>query len=281
MTNKDDRAERIEIFEDTVKMFREKALSEQISATVKATVVYGEGNCPKVKKRGFDMSVTVTEERSLECAARFHRDYPEKRIGVLNFASATNPGGGVTKGSSAQEESLCRCSTLYPCIDTERLYTEFYQPHRKKKDLRYSDRCIYTPGITVIKSDTNRPERLPEGSRFTVDVLTCAAPNLREKPYNRMNPGSAEPITISEDELFRLHIKRAEHLLTVAAANGIDVMILGAFGCGAFRNDPRVVARAYKNAVTEFDGYFSDICFAVYCPPGHTENYDVFSEILP
>ena len=77
-------------------------------------------------------------------------------------------------------------------------------------------------------------------------------------------------------ELFGYHVKRAIHLLTCAAAKGADILVLGAFGCGAFQNDPEVVARAYKTALQEFPKVFSRIEFAVYCPPGGSENYDAF-----
>lgn len=280
MINNDARTKRIEIFEDTMKMCKSERLANSIKKSIEAAVVYDEKNYPTAENKGFDTMVSVTAERSLECAARLRQKYSEAKLGVHNFASATNPGGGVTNGSSAQEEALCRCSTLYPCLKANRLYGEFYQMHRNKKDLRYTDCCIYTPNVTVIKSDTNFPEPLAEENWFNVDIFTCAAPNLREKPYNSMNPGSAEPIKVSKDELFRIHKKRAEHLLTAAAANGTEVLILGAFGCGAFRNDPHIVAKAYKEVLTEFKGYFREICFAVYCPPNDTGNYEAFKKII-
>lgn len=280
MINNDLRMKRIEIFEDTMKMCETEKLASSIKQAIKDTVVYDEKNYPAAENKGFDTVISVTGERSLECAARFRQKYSAEKIGVHNFASATNPGGGVTKGSSAQEEALCRCSTLYPCLKINRLYGEFYQMHRNKKDLRYTDCCIYTPNVTVFKSDTAFPEPLNEEHWFNVDVLTCAAPNLREKPYNSMNPGSAERIKISDNELFQIHKKRAEHLLTIAAANGIEILILGAFGCGAFKNDPRIVAKAYNEVLSEFNGYFKEICFAVYCPPNDSGNYDIFKKII-
>ena len=67
---------------------------------------------------------------------------------------------------------------------------------------------------------------------------------------------------------------------SVAAAKGADVLVLGAFGCGAFQNNPEVVARAYKVAIQEFPKVFKKIEFAVFCPPGGSKNYDVFSKVL-
>lgn len=280
MLKNDARTRRVNIFEDTMHICKDEKLAKSIRKTIEDTIIYDEKNYPSVENRGFDTIVSVTRERSLECAQNFHQKYLERKIGVHNFASATNPGGGVVNGSSAQEEAICRCSTLYPCLNTERNLSEFYQMHRKKKDLRYTDYCIYTPNITVIKSDTAYPELLPESQWFHVDMLTCAAPNLREKPYNAMNPGCVNPVKVSDEELLQIHKKRAKHLLTIAAANGIEILILGAFGCGAFRNDPSIVARAYNEVISEFKGCFREICFAVYCNPNDLKNYDIFKRVV-
>lgn len=69
-------------------------------------------------------------------------------------------------------------------------------------------------------------------------------------------------------------------MLTIAAAHGVDILVLGAFGCGAFQNEPEAVANAYREILPEFEGYFSQIVFAVYCAPWDSRNYDVFLQIL-
>ena len=73
---------------------------------------------------------------------------------------------------------------------------------------------------------------------------------------------------------------RAKHILHIAAANNADALILGAFGCGAFANDPNAVAKACKDALQDYRQYFSLVEFAVYCRPGETENYDAFKRII-
>ena len=78
-----------------------------------------------------------------------------RRKKTLSFASATRPGGGVKNGSSAQEESLCRCSTLYPTIDSGRFWERYYNVNREKKDNRHTDACIYSPGVIICKTDGN------------------------------------------------------------------------------------------------------------------------------
>ena len=113
----------------------------------------------------------------------------------------------------------------------------------------------------------------------TVDVITIAAPDLRDKSNVHaplVNGGSY----MNNAELFGYHVKRAIHMLTCAAAKGADILVLGAFGCGAFQNDPEVVARAYKVAIKEFPKVFKQIEFAVYCPPGEGGNYEVFKKVL-
>lgn len=275
--------QRIKIFEDTIQQCREnETLFDAVTKSIEDTKLYMPDDYARINKTGSDKNgkITVTKERSFEASKKLHDIYPESRIGVLNFASATNPGGGVTMGSSAQEESLCRCSTLYPCLHTSRLFSDFYKMHRHKKDLCYTDTCIYTPDIIVIKSDTTMPENIPEKDWLSVDVLTCAAPNLRHEPYNRMNPGVAEPMHISDWELLAIHKKRGSHILNIAAANNIDVLVLGAFGCGAFRNNPNIVARAYKEIIPDYKKYFREIRFAVYCSHNHSGNYDTFKRIL-
>lgn len=278
----DDVERRVEIFEDTMKQCSEnKKLADSIGNTVADTKLYKPGF--KLNRSGGDpkrCSVTVTAERTFECAERLHKEYPDSRIAVHNFASATNPGGGVKSGSGAQEECLCRCSTLYSCISKKELFGKFYGMHRERKNLRYTDTCIYTPGITVFKSDTAFPVTRPESDWFKTDVITCAAPNLRKKPYNKMNPGSAIPIKVSDDELLDIHRQRGKQILGVAAANNADVLVLGAFGCGAFQNNPRIVAQAYKEILPKFKGYFKDVCFAVYCHKSDMSNYRIFKSLL-
>lgn len=119
------------------------------------------------------------------------------------------------------------------------------------------------------------PQRMEAKDWVTVDVITIAAPDLRDK---RGGFGKDINCTMNQAELYGYHVRRAIHMLTCAAAKGADILVLGAFGCGAFRNDPWVVARAYKTALQEFPRVFKKIEFAVYCPPGGSMNYEAFSK---
>ena len=146
--------------------------------------------------------------------------------------------------------------------------------------VRYTDTCIYSPGVYIIKSDTDNPQLLPEKEWITVDVITCAAPNLRERPYNAMNPGSGDAIKVSDRELLKIHKSRATQIIKSAIANKADCIVLGAFGCGAFCNDPAIVASAYKEVLKTYRDYFDEIVFAVYCSPKDNSNFDAFREAL-
>lgn len=279
----DDHNTRIEIFEDTMRLCRENTkLAEAISSSKAGTKFYAADEYLRKAAPAPERSteINVTQERSLEAAKRLSEKHMGKRIAVLNFASATNPGGGVARGSSAQEEALCRCSTLYPCLTAKELKAPFYSMHKDLHDTRYTDACIYTPGIISIKSDTAFPQAVPESEWFSVDVITCAAPNLQKEPYNSMNPGYGKPVKVTPSELLEIHKKRGSHILDIAAANGAAAVVLGAFGCGAFRNDPNIVAESYREILPSYKNFFDEIVFAVYCSQRDTANFDTFKRVL-
>lgn len=278
-----DRERLVGIFEDTLRLCKnEEELKQAIQESISGSVLYVESDNPKLSCSKYEnTTISVNKYRTLETAQYYRKKYPDARIVVMNFASATNVGGGVKKGSKAQEESICRCSTLYPVLNTESNWKKYYEYHRLRRDSRYTDRCIYSPDIVMIKSDVDFPEVMPVSKRIKVDVLTCAAPNLRANQNNFMNAGSAKPLKVSEDELYEIHLKRAEKILTVAAHHGAEIFIGGAFGCGAFQNNPYVVAESYKEAVKKFNGYFQEVVFAIYCSPKDTgRNYTAFNKIL-
>ena len=210
-------------------------------------------------------NIRVVTGRTLEIALKIAREFPGKRIAVLNFASGTNPGGGVYNGSRAQEESICRSSTLYPSISTDEMQRAFYIPHEENYTFRGWDDCIYSPGVVIFRDDSDEiPEILRPEDFVTVDVVTCAAPHLRDD-------------VITAEELFRIHVKRAENILRICAHNGVDIFIGGAFGCGAFHNDPYIVAWAWREALKVYREKFSLTVFAVYAHgDDESNNYRAF-----
>ena len=275
------RYERIEVFQDTQDWIEnDPDLAASIPLAKKNTKVFYENDYPAFDaSRTKDAIITVSGDRSYQAAMKLHKENPDAKIAVMNFANAFHAGGGVTTGASAQEECLCRTSTLYPLLDQRSLRDTFYKHHYDLKTPKASDSLIYTEGVIICKTDEDLPRRMPKEDWVTVDVITIAAPDLRDKSNIHVplvNSGSY----MNDAELFGYHVKRAIHMLTCAAAMGADILVLGAFGCGAFQNNPEVVARAYKIALQEFPKVFGQIEFAVYCPPGGSRNYDVFSKVL-
>ena len=275
----DRRQRNVEIFEDTLNQIQEsKLLSQAVDFSIENTRVYASDEYPQLENNSVNQNVIVTKSRTFEAAINLSKKYPNKRIAVLNFASSTTPGGGVKWGSSAQEEALCRCSTLYPVLSTNYVFKNFYLKNRNKYNALNTDDIVYSKDIVICKNDIDYPTRMLEKDYVKVDVLTCAAPNLREKPSNDFNVSNGDQVSISDEELYKLHLSRARHILHIAAFNKVEILILGAFGCGAFRNNPWVVAKAYKDALKEFNNNFFLVDFAIYTRPNEEENYNAFIE---
>lgn len=265
---------RIKIFEDTYHFYQQnpvlrQAVQESLAKQffVPANQVLANDQQPQYDQ---DALIVLSDKRTFQAAMQ----YPDKKVAVLNFASATNPGGGVVGGSNAQEECLCRTSTLYANLTDREMMRAFYQPHRQQlrsgqMDFTYNDDLIYTPDVVIFKSDTAFPTTLPEHHWQKVDVITCAAPNLN---YGRQ--------MISPDELAQIHENRCRKILAVAQAQNVEVVILGAFGCGAFGNPPEIVAKGMMRAIQDFSKAFQTIEFAIYCPPYDQRNQIAFQKVL-
>lgn len=275
------RNENVAVFEDTAYRCKtDPKLNASLKKSVENQQLYPEAALlPTLSLARYDSpaAIRVSGRRTFEAAAA----YRGRKTAVHNFASASNPGGGVERGASAQEECLCRCSDLYFCLNTKAMWDGFYTPHRNAHDPLHNDDIIYTPEVTVFKTDTANPEFMPEADWYSVDVVTCAAPNLRPIPGNRYNSGDGKAaVAISGTALRQLHEKRLRRILDVAVLNKNEVVILGAFGCGAFLNDPEVVAQAAKNVLPDYRHAFAVIEYAVYCSPGDERNFKAFERTL-
>ncbi|QDT89648.1 TIGR02452 family protein [Gimesia algae] len=184
---------------------------------------------------------TLANETTLEGARKLASESTEGRIGVLNFASAKNPGGGFLGGSQAQEESLARSSALYASLIL--FHSQYYETHRKLRSAFYSDRMIYSPGCPVFRDDAGS---FLEAS-YQVDFLTSAAPNAGAIQKN-------EPVHVSE--IPQVFMARMAKMLALFAAQGCQTLVLGAWGCGVFRNSPDLVARLFSEFLQSGGPYF-------------------------
>ena len=237
------------------------SLKKSIEYSIENQIVYLENEYINPNRSGtFDTrrKVFVSKKRTYEAASA----YKGKKIAVLNFAN-NHSIGGAPYSAGAQEESMCRCSTLLPCL--EACEEIFYQPHRDAFSRGLLDEygnsdIIYTPNVTVFKTDESEPKLLDENDWYNVDVITCAAPEVRYG-HNR-------------SKLHEILFKRIKRILDVAALNKVEVLILGAFGCGAFGNPPSLVAEIFEETLVHFP-IFETVEFAVFTRDD-TTNYDVF-----
>ncbi|MGW1533709.1 TIGR02452 family protein [Streptomyces aureus] len=224
------------------------SIAAAVGAARAGTVLHGPEPVARPTVTPVVTSFEVTGESSLEAARRLTTE-GDGPVAVLNFSSARNPGGGYLNGAQAQEEALCRASALYTCLLRAR---GFYDHHRAHRDAFYTDRVIHSPGVPVFRDDRGRLLDEP----FAAGFLTAAAPNagvvLRTAPERAADLPSALAV-------------RAERVLETAAAHGYRRLVLGAWGCGVFQNDPAQVARAFHGVLAggRLDGYFDHVVFGI------------------
>ena len=258
------------IFKDTYdKCEKYTPLRESIEQSIEKTKFYLEGNKfdlsdKEIKSKEYN--IIITSDRTLEAVQKYYisKDKKEK-IGVLNFASSKNPGGGVWSGARSQEESLCRASTLYPCLNTEFLKDNYYSYHIEKKS-ENTNRIIYIPNILVFKSDNNVfSEMLNEKDWYKIDVITCSAHNQRA-------------YKVENEKLKEINYYKIKAIIECAVENDVDNLILGAYGCGAFGNDPQLISEAFKIILIdeEYYKYFENVHFAIFTTLNETKNLNEF-----
>ena len=197
-----------------------------------------------------DTRYIVSGKRSFEAA----KEYSGKKVAVLNYANNVSI-GGAPYSAGAQEESLCRCSTLLPCLQAMKdpFYIKHHkQAHNGEMNFMGNDDLIYTPDVLVFKSDLRTvpvyPQMLSRDEWYKVNVITCAAPVL------------ARVATLPDN--YEMAIRsRIKKILDVAAKEGNEVIILGAWGCGAFKNPVEIVAKVMVELVKNY--HFEIVEFAL------------------
>jgi uncharacterized protein (TIGR02452 family) len=214
-----------------------------VKACVMATANYtADHTHPSPATGPHTTSYEVTNETTLSA----HKRHLAKghKVVSLNFAAATNPGGGFLTGARAQEEYLCRSSALYLSIKDSPMYAY----HRREGHKRYSDAMIYSPEVPVFRNDEHGLLPTP----YLASFITSAAPLTKH-----LHPEELVHIP----EILRTRIRK---ILTVAQAHGHDSLVLGAWGCGAFGNDGHQVSAFFKQALEEdFKGAFKEVTFAI------------------
>lgn len=196
------------------------------------------------------LKLSVTHESSQQAIYRLIVKEQKSGVCLLNFASAKNAGGGFLSGAKAQEEDLCRSSGLYLCQLTQ---PDYYEINRKQKSMLYTDHIIYSPNVPFFR--VNKEVLLDDV--FLCSVITAPAPNAGV--HLQRCPDDTKSI---EETL----IRRANYVLTVAKEQGHKIVVLGAWGCGVFKNDPVQVAKIFNDCLKQekFKNFFDEIVFAIY-----------------
>ena len=197
-----------------------------------------------------------------------------RRVGVLSFASAKNPGGGFQGGAQAQEESIARSSTLYPSLICS-AGEKFYAPHRKDpKGGYYSHAMIFSPNVTVFRTDSGK---LIEPVQ--IDVVTSAAVNagVARRTLNGQVAGEAEEVKIG-----KAMKERMGRILFLFEKQGIKDLVLGSFGTGVFQNKVSLVAAIWAELLiapgARFANSFDRVVFAIIGHSTFVEFRDAFGE---
>lgn len=172
----------------------------------------------------------------------------KQNIGVLNFASAKNPGGGFLNGAMAQEESLAASSTLYKTLI---VHEEYYQKNRAQSSMMYTNYAIYSPDVVFFRDGRFRLVEKP----FKASVLTLPAVNMGQVLLKGEDRAEAE----------RVMRRRMKLALAIFAKQGAKNLVLGAYGCGVFRNDPKQIAAWWQELLNDegMGQYFDFIFHAV------------------
>mmetsp|Transcript_577 Transcript_577/g.1034 ORF Transcript_577/g.1034 Transcript_577/m.1034 type:complete len:284 (-) Transcript_577:33-884(-) len=190
-------------------------------------------------------------------------------VAALNFASAKHAGGGWLSGAQAQEESITRRSTLYASLscDSARPYYEHNMSNLKPvNNGLYTDAIILSSSVAILQPDETDPFGYLT-SPPTCAFLTCPAPNANHAL--RMNESLA-----SIESVFRARIDR---VLAVAKAHNIEGLVLGAWGCGVFGNDPHFVANTMMSLLKgKYRGVFKAVSF----PLRDDVNREAFEEVV-
>lgn len=208
--------------------------------------------------------ISILQITTLDAARLLYNAYKstseEGKTGILNFASATKPGGGFMNGAEAQEESIARSSTLYPALKTNEAQ-QFYKLHTRENAENaaayYSHGMIYSPNISIFRDDDGN-WTYP----FQVDILSCAAVNAGEVRRANGFITSGQEVKIEKEMS-----ERMGRILYLFERKGVRNIILGTFGTGVFRNDVATIARIWAHLLllpeARFKDSFDRIIFAI------------------
>ncbi|WP_343611155.1 TIGR02452 family protein [Chryseobacterium oranimense] len=256
MTNKGMAKDTLEILTKTYYINEENEridLNNQLELCKKGTVLFSSEELSEMiknelPKTDFETKFEVWNCSSLKAILQVAGEENQEKIMCLNFASAKNPGGGFINGAEAQEESLARTSALY---ETLLQAPDYYKIHRDMESCFYTDMMIYSPKVPVFRKDKGELLSKPVLCNFITSPAVNAGVVKRQEPER-------------EGEIYDAMDIRMEKMLALALNQGNETLILGAWGCGVFRNDPKDLVELFKKHLYgKFKNKFKRVVFAV------------------
>lgn len=223
------RTRRAEVAQETLKIIdsgyytladQEIVIRDEVRRSIESTKLYAPDDFDQSEMTipNHSTVIEVYNETTLDGAVNL---LSKGKVGALNFASAKNPGGGFMGGAQAQEESIARSSSLYPSIVQ---MDEMYAFNKSHRTYLYSDYMIYSPGVVVFRDDALNLLQSP----YQIDVVTSPAVNVGAIRQNKPQ----EMKGVEETTL-----RRMDKMLSLFVLNQVEHVVLGAWGCGVFRNN--------------------------------------------
>ena len=234
------------------KMVRETN-KEEIKNIVKNSKIFEPVKSFISRDNRYNTRVLVTQDTSIDAIFKVAN---KENICVLNFASYRhNANSGYFNGSFTQEESLYHYSDLSPVLSDGDIENRFYLVNNNDgTNSLYSSRLLYSPNVNFYLSDFD----IDMNNHRTCDVITCAAPNKRGREFDAIKND------FSDEDVENAMNDRIMHILYAASEMGAKTLILGAFGCGMFRNDVEKTAQQFNNCIYKyFPHTFETILFPI------------------
>lgn len=277
ITYRMDRERNKTIASETIEIMRKKMYVSQNQTIINISQELDDSiNNTKLYKPDYEFSlppcpnrkglIQVSDESTLVACERIIMNENIEKVACLNFASARNPGGGFLSGAQAQEEMVARCSGLYRTLIK---CPEMYEYNKSRRSLLYSDYMIYSPNVPVFRNDNGSLKDTP----FLVSIISAPATNISFMKH------------MDDTEMEIIHntmLNRCRKIIYRAIENDAHALVLGAFGCGVFRNNPEDVAEYFRKLLIDegLAKYFDLIVHPIYTKNKEkNNNYLKFAQV--
>lgn len=233
------RNRRIQVFEDTLRFCeRERKLVDSIAMSREHTMLwrnlqekgkdefFAENKLFDGKRYDVPCKVECSERRALDLAEFLKKENHACRVGVLALSLSMYFGGDVLRGGTGWEETLCKCTTLYPCLEKEHISNACYELHSESTRQQSGEVCIYVPGVVCIRSDEDVCERLQDKNWFTMDIIAYTSAGIREF-VSKYNQGDSVEISQSMlQEYEKEQYRSLEVMLRMAAEHNLEELVI-------------------------------------------------------